>query len=93
LQDSGASRREIADGCLEHRFHEPAFAPHAPEARLALPLPVFPINRFMTSRVELTLDANLLPSKVASPTGEMRPIRQQTGQRRNFRQLCPMAEI
>ena len=48
-----------------------------------------------TSRVELTLDANLLPSKVASPEkGEMRPIRQQTGQRRSLRQLCPyMAEI
>jgi hypothetical protein len=32
-----------------------------------------------TSRVELTLNANLLPSKVASSQGEMRPIRQQTG--------------
>jgi hypothetical protein len=32
-----------------------------------------------TSRVELTLNANLLPSKVASPQGEMRPIRQLNG--------------
>jgi hypothetical protein len=55
----------------------------------------FRLLPFATSRVELTLDANLLPSKVASPqNGEMRPIRQQTGQRRSFRQLCPyMAEM
>ena len=44
-----------------------AFAPHAPQARPALPLRSFPINPLSTSRVELTLDANLLPSKVASP--------------------------
>jgi hypothetical protein len=44
---------------------------------------------FATSRVELTLNANLLPGKVASPRREMRPIRQQTGQCRAFRQPCP----
>jgi hypothetical protein len=32
-----------------------------------LPHRSFPINPLATSRVELTLDANLLPSKVASP--------------------------
>jgi hypothetical protein len=41
---------------------------------------MFPSMSFATSRVEPTLNANLLPGKVASPiNGEMRPIRQQTG--------------
>ena len=53
------------------------------ERRFGLPDPVFPFKAFATSRVELTLDANLLPSKVVFPEeGKMRPIRQQTGQRR-----------
>jgi hypothetical protein len=40
----------------------------------------FRLFAFATSRVGLTLDANLLPGKVVSPKqGEMRPIRQQTG--------------
>jgi hypothetical protein len=48
---------------------------------------------FATSRVELTLNANLLPGKVVSPkTGEMRPIRQQTGQRRARVSFASMAE-
>jgi hypothetical protein len=33
-----------------------------------LPHQIFPIIPSASSRVELTLDANLLPSKVASPT-------------------------
>jgi hypothetical protein len=40
---------------------------------------LFRLLAFATSRVELTLDANLLPSKVVFPQREMRPIRQQTG--------------
>jgi hypothetical protein len=53
----------------------------------ALPATIFPSICVSTSRVELTLDANLLPGKVVSPiistiSGEMRPIRQQTGVRR-----------
>jgi hypothetical protein len=43
LHNSGASRREIADFCLEHRFHEQAFAHHAAEARFALQHRIFPI--------------------------------------------------
>jgi hypothetical protein len=87
---SGASRRGIAELRLEHRFHETGLrssrAPTAP----ALPPRIFPINPLPTSRVELTLDANLLPSKVASPeNGEMRPIRQQTGQRRKLSSALP----
>ena len=86
-------RREIAKVRLVRPFHEKVFALHARQPRAALPHRIFPINPLPTSRVELTLDANLLPSKVVFPQREMRPIRQQTGQRRSFRQLCPMAEI
>jgi len=52
----------------------------------------FPLLAFATSRVELTLNANLLPSKVVFPQREMRPIRQQTGQRRACVSFASMAE-
>ena len=67
INASGALRREIAELRPECQFREQPFAPRSSQARLALPLRMFPINPFPTSRVELTLDANLLPSKVASP--------------------------
>jgi L-ascorbate metabolism protein UlaG (beta-lactamase superfamily) len=61
-----------------------------PNRALACHTGFFRLLPVPTSRVELTLDANLLPSKVASPKkGEMRPIRQQTGQRRSLTSALP----
>jgi hypothetical protein len=52
---------------------------HAPMHALPCGIRYFRLLAGATSRVELTLNANLLPSKVASPQGEMRPIRQLNG--------------
>jgi hypothetical protein len=48
--------------------------------RIVLPDMVFPSMALPSSRVGLTLNANLLPGKVVFPEKrEMRPVRQQTG--------------
>jgi hypothetical protein len=58
----------------------PDAATAADRAHANLAIPGFSIYCLTpTSRVELTLNANLLPGKVASSRGEMRPIRQPTG--------------
>jgi hypothetical protein len=57
---------------------------------LACSIGFFRLLPVPTSRVELTLDANLLPEQGGIPEqGEMRPIRQQTGQRRSVTSALP----
>jgi hypothetical protein len=75
IEQNGVS----ATTCAENMLKPGVNSQDAPMHALPCDIRFFRLLAGATSRVELTLNANLLPSKVASPPGEMRPIRQLNG--------------